>query len=217
LHRIVLILGLDWSISIKDIEGHIARFLAGLFHLFLEFRSHILSMDIPGKSCGDNNAIASAFGNKIFHPLELAHVLIGQKEPNLYRPCCVTGGGILVLFNVLFTIRIFALILPPPFFFRGVIKSIVFKAIIRRLFVFKIRSWSAKKYQYSSQFFGIICSLFVTVTKGKESALLRLRDIRPPPFFSSPLFILVIKIDFFVDFGEVFIRKRKKRRERPEI
>lgn len=213
----VLILSLDCSISIKDIEGHIARFLAGLFHLFPEFRSHIFSIDIPGKICGDNDAIASAFGNKDFHPLKLAHFLIGQKEPNLHRPCPVTGGGILVLFNVLFTIRIFALILSPPFFFRGVIKSIVFKAIIRRLFVFKIRSWSAKKYQYSSQFFGIMCSLFVTVAKGKESALLRLRDTRPPPIYSSPLFILVIKLDFCVDFGEVFIRKGKKRRERPEI
>jgi hypothetical protein len=37
-----------------------------------------------------------------------------------------------------------------------------------------------------------------------------LRDIRPPPIFSSPLFILVIKLDFCVDFGEVFIRKGKK-------
>jgi hypothetical protein len=140
LHRMVLILSLNYSISIKDIEGHIARFLARLFHLFLEVRSHILSIDILGKSCGDNVAIASAFGNKVFHPLELAHVLIGEKEPNLHRPCYITGGGILVLFNVLFAIRIFALILPPPSFFRGVIKSIIFKAIIRRLFVFKIRS-----------------------------------------------------------------------------
>lgn len=59
-------------------------------------------------------------GDKVFHPLELSHCLIGQKEPNLHRSWRVTGGGILVIFNILFTIQIFAFIFPPPSFFLGV-------------------------------------------------------------------------------------------------
>lgn len=136
----VHILGLDCSISIKDMDGHTTRFLAELFHLFPEFRAHALSINIPSQTGGDSHAIASAFSDNVFYPLD-AHFLIGQKQPNIYRSCRVTGGGILVLFNVLFAIQIFALIFPPPFFVLGVIKSVVFEAIICRVMTFEVRYW----------------------------------------------------------------------------
>jgi hypothetical protein len=94
-------------------------------------------------SC-DSDAIASAFGDKVFHPFGPAYLFVSQKEPNLQRSCRVTGGGILVLFNVLFTIHFFAiisaLIFLPPFFLIGVIEFVVFNVIFCRPVVFKVYS-----------------------------------------------------------------------------
>jgi hypothetical protein len=81
-------------------------------------------MNISSQSGGDNDAVTSALGDKICHPPRLVHFLIfliSQKEPDLHRSCRVAGGGILVLFNVPFTIEVFALIFLPPIFFLGII------------------------------------------------------------------------------------------------
>jgi hypothetical protein len=121
LYWMVLILGLDCSISIKDMESHTACFNTVHFYIFPEFRAHALSMNIPSQSGGDNNAVTSAFSDKICHPPRLVHFLISQKEPNLHRSCPVAGDGILMLFNVPFTIQVFALVFLPPFFFLRII------------------------------------------------------------------------------------------------
>jgi hypothetical protein len=94
------------------------------FHLFPEFGAHALSMNIPSQSGGDNDAVTSALGDKICHPPRFVHFLIfliSQKEPNLHRSCRVAECGILVLFNVPFTIEVFALIFLPPIFFLEII------------------------------------------------------------------------------------------------
>jgi hypothetical protein len=78
-------------------------------------------MSIPSQSGGDNDAVTSALGDRICHPPRFVNFLISQKESNLHRSCRVAGGGILVVFNVTFTIQAFALVFLPPSFFLGII------------------------------------------------------------------------------------------------